>query len=648
MTLDTSDNTYGSAAVDSTFKFGDLHASTLYEGYLPGHSTYNNPGSFVDLSTLDPNSPEYQKAYQSQQDNVVGLFQRKGLTKEQAMSTPEFQAIMNQAAQGDTKGAFQAAALSVPKGLAVMTNNTWGAGVEEGGQANLGKSFLEGVVNGDYDDDIAQIHKPAEGQLLARAGLVLANGRWRKDQTYAVTKLYESGLGNIDPEGIKHWVDEIHNENMTLKEVAQAMLDSPQAALQDKYHAHFNRNIGQEGLDYFLDTHKEDPSGQFEHIVTYRGEDQDGDGIITPEERLTSQYQVTAETLVRDDFQNIMGQVSNQANQDAMFADTGGLYTAPNNARVQELAQRIRDSRDPSLVDAGGQRLNWDAETETGTPDASFDQSLAVNTQIGYEGMAATAISQGDVDDFGPEGTPTNMGRFATTEEIADLVTTHGGDLEREKINDFGQTVFNNVRDKTWDTLTDENVKEPDDFTPPSNPFGNQIAPPPDDGTGGGTGSGTGGGNPVPMTIEEVTSLVDPSNLDWWKENSNIWKPRFNQQQQQQDGGVDRKPTIDKPDPYQPLDVNKQNVNYMPGFRDQRSVRADWNTDQAYKAGMGAIESAESVDRTPKTAQGQVGQRFTGTSAKGVRMKRSKASRMGTIRGTKQLGREQQTQSLNI
>jgi len=576
------------------------------------------------------------------------LFQRKGLTKEQAMSTPEFQAIMNQAEQGDTKGAFQAAALSVPKGLAVMTNNTWGAGVEEGGQANLGKSFLEGVVNGDYDDDIAQIHKPAEGQLLARAGLVLANGRWRKDQTYAVTKLYENGLGNIDPEGIKHWVDEIHNENMTLKEVAQAMLDSPQAALQDKYHAHFNRNIGQEGLDYFLDTHKEDPSGQFEHIVTYRGEDQDGDGIITPEERLTSQYQVTAETLVRDDFQNIQGQVSNQANQDAMFAETGGLYTAPNNEQVQELAQRIRDSRDPSLVDAGGQRLNWDAETETGTPDASFDQSLAVNTQIGYEGMAATAISQGDVDDFGPEGTPTNMGRFATTEEIADLVTTHGGDLEREKINDFGQTVFNNVRDKTWDTLTDENVKEPDDFTPPSNPFGNQIAPPPDDGTGGGTGSGTGGGNPVPMTIEEVTSLVDPSNLDWWKENSNIWKPRFNQQQQQQDGGVDRKPTIDKPDPYQPLDVNKQNVNYMPGFRDQRSVRADWNTDQAYKAGMGAIESAESVDRTPKTAQGQVGQRFTGTSAKGVRMKRSKASRMGTIRGTKQLGREQQTQSLNI
>ena len=49
-----------------------------------------------------------------------------------------------------------------------------------------------------------------------------------------------------------------------------------------------------------------------------------------------------------------------------------------------------------------------------------------------------------------------------------------------------------------------------------------------------------------------------------------------------------------------------------------------------------------------RTAQGQAGQRFTGTSAKGVRMKRSKASRMGTIKGTRQLGREQQTKSLNI
>ena len=158
-----------------------------------------------------------------------------------------------------------------------------------------------------------------------------------------------------------------------------------------------------------------------------------------------------------------------------------------------------------------------------------------------------------------------------------------------------------------------------------------------------------GGPAAVPMTIQEVTSLVDPSNLDWWKENSNIWNSRFNQQQQgQTTGSGTNQTTIDTSGPYQPLDVNRQNVNYMPGFRGQQSVRSTWNMDQASKAGMAAAESAASIDRTPKTAQGQVGQRFTGTSAKGVRMKRSKASRMGTIRGTKQLGREQQTKSLNI
>ena len=30
-------------------------------------------------------------------------------------------------------------------------------------------------------------------------------------------------------------------------------------------------------------------------------------------------------------------------------------------------------------------------------------------------------------------------------------------------------------------------------------------------------------GNPAPMNKEEVTSLVDPSNLDWWRARSNIF-----------------------------------------------------------------------------------------------------------------------------
>jgi len=630
MTLDTSATPYGSAAGDSTFKFSDLHASTLYEGYLPGHSTYNNPGSFIDLTTLDPNSPEYQKAYKAQEANVIGMFNMMGLTKEQAVSTPEFQSIMNQAAQGDTKGAYQTAAVTVPKGLAVMTNNTWGASVEEGGQENLGKSFLEGVVSGDYDKEIAQLYKPAPGQQFARVGMTLAGEgaaqRWQRDQTYAVTKLYESGLGNIDPEGVKYWTDQIHNGNLTLKEVAKHMLDSEQAGLQDQFHEQYNRNVGQEGLDYFLKTHEGDAANQFEHIVTYRGEDQDGDGIITPEERLTSQYQVSAETLVRDDLQNIRGQVSNQANQDAMFAETGGLYTAPNNEQVQALAQGIRDSRNPSLVDAGGARV-----AGSGVQDASFDQSLAVNTQIGYDGMAATAISQGDVDDFGPGAT--NMGRFATNEEIADLVNTHGGDMDRNKINEFGQTVFDTVKDTPWDALTDENDKDSDDFTPPTNQFGNQLV---DD-------DNKSSGNPAPMTKEEVTSLVDPSNLDWWRARSNIFDKK---ETTTKSPNVIKSTTFGKT--FNPTSKKVQEVDYMPGFRDQQSIRSTWNMDQAAKAGMAAYDAADSVDRTPKTAQGQVGQRFTGTSAKGVRMKRSKSSRMGTIRGTKQLGREQQNQSLNL
>ena len=47
-------------------------------------------------------------------------------------------------------------------------------------------------------------------------------------------------------------------------------------------------------------------------------------------------------------------------------------------------------------------------------------------------------------------------------------------------------------------------------------------------------------------------------------------------------------------------------------------------------------------------ASATVGQRLSGTSAKGVKMKRSKLATSTGPKGTKQLSREQQTKSLNI
>ena len=78
------------------------------------------------------------------------------------------------------------------------------------------------------------------------------------------------------------------------------------------------------------------------------------------------------------------------------------------------------------------------------------------------------------------------------------------------------------------------------------------------------------------------------------------------------------------------------------------NVSSDVQDTSGYAQAKRDFDSSIQNAYARQAAQGQVGQRLTGTSAKGVTRKRSKASRMGTIKGTKQLGREQQTQSLNI
>ena len=91
--------------------------------------------------------------------------------------------------------------------------------------------------------------------------------------------------------------------------------------------------------------------------------------------------------------------------------------------------------------------------------------------------------------------------------------------------------------------------------------------------------------------------------------------------------------------------VDRKDIEYMSGDGPDQFSSTPYGAAKAeFDAEAGILRPQ--VIETPQAQA--VGQRFTGTSAKGVRMKRSKASRMGTIKGTKQLGREQQTKSLNI
>ena len=588
-----------------TYNWYDTRASTWYEGYGPGGGpSHTNAGSFVDLSTLTKGTADYNTALDAITNNIIGLFEQKGITAEQAKASGDYQALIAKAEAGDTKGAFQGAAAAVTS--AADRGDLWGADASEGGDAMRGKSFLESGVT----------------------------------ETTTIADLYEQGFGRTgDASGTAYWQKQLDN-GMTIQAIANAFAKSDEAQVRDVYHEQYGRDADQAGLDYWL-ANDESVSGEsdadlLERVITYRGEDQDGDGKVSAEESLTSTYNVSAETLVRDDLQNILGQVSNEENK-----KNNPFYTAANTADVNRYVDHIRNARTSDMVDEHGARI-----AGVGNTDASYDDSLFTNTHIGYRGLTMDALNQGDADDFrgldldgdgqvtGDEITasPTGMGRFGTVAEVKEYMDQHSGvdsdDLSAAQssgtfkrdlgsTNAYGQKVFDSVHPKLWGAVTAEDPYKK--YVPWNDPF-----------------EGT-------VTKNELEALTLPENLDTWKKNSSLWMPSQGKGKGKGPIGKDGwriDPTT--PNLPTPLPVDRKDINYMP------NVSSDVQDQSGYAQAKKDFDASIQNAYTRQAAQGQVGQRLTGTSAKGVKMKRSKASRMGTIRGTKQLGREQQTQSLNI
>ena len=584
-----------------TYNWYDQRASTWYEGYDPNTGTGSNAGSFVDLSTLTAGTADYNTALSAVTNNILGLFEQKGITAAQAQQSQQYQDLISQAQSGDTKGAFQGAAAAVTS--AADRGDLWGADASEGGDAMRGKSFLESGVT----------------------------------DTTTIADLYQSGFGREgDAEGIAYWQGQLDG-GMSIQDIAASFAQSDEASVRDVYHEQYGRDADQSGLDYWL-ANDESVTGisdaqNLQNVVTYRGEDQDGDGYISPEERLTSTYAVQGETLVRDDLRNILGQVSGQDDRANI-----PFFTDANNADVQRYMDHMgKDAIDPTT----GERI-----AGVGNQGTNYDDALFTNTHIGYRGLTQDAVNQGDADDFrgldldgdgqvtGDEITanPTGMGRFGTVAEIKEYMDTHSGvdsdNLSAAQASDtfqrdfastdaYGRKVFNSVHPKLWPAVTQEDPYKT--YVSWDDPFGGR------------------------MNKEEAEQLLLPENLDHWKKNSSLWFAQQGKGKGKGPIGEDGwriNPTT--PDLPTPLPVDRKDINYMP------NVSSDVQDTSGYAQAKRDFDSSIQNAYTQQAAKGQVGQRLTDTSAKGVKMKRSKSSRMGTIRGTKQLGREQQTKSLNI
>jgi hypothetical protein len=264
------------------------------------------------------------------------------------------------------------------------------------------------------------------------------------------------------------------------------------------------------------------------------------------------------------------------------------LFTAMENTQVVDWVQKVQ-SGEMDLEDViGAAQTDADGNVVSGSGGILYNR-----------GDYMDAHNQYDVDDWddphvegGPNAQPTGKGRFASLQDIQTAI-------------DAGQTPddVRKILAKTkWGALTHEKEKK----------FG-------DEGTSQ---------DLYNQATQNFTSTY------WAKDKTTHpgqgdWTPN-----------VPTKPGIPGDMP-----VDRRQIEYMPGVEaDQFSSTPYGQAKQEFNAEAG-IERPQVM---PQPKAQEVGQRLTGTSAKGVKMKRSKAATSNRSRGTKQLGREQQTQSLNI
>ena len=409
-----------------------------------------------------------------------------------------------------------------------------------------------------------------------------------------IADLYRQGFGREpDAEGLTYWL----SSGESLQDIATAFRDSEEANIRTSYSKHYGRDIRDEGLNYWLEHTGED---------TYSADTDDGVATLSQAEGSaakafdasdlversladrSNEYR-QHETAIRDHGWLTMGQASSEAQRATMPTNQAGqqLFTDMETEQVLDWVSKVR-SGDMTLQDVTNQLTDRSDRMSAFNEGDSDDYTTK---DINGDGIIS--------EDEKQTGTPTGMGRFASLQEIQETIDS--GETPDEIRERLGM--------QRWGLLTHENEKALEDFKRTSadydkyrntftgnmpTPGGIYDNPTPETGTGTGTG----------------------------------WTPE-----------VPDKPGIPPKTP-----VDRTSIDYMPG------VKPDPFNETPYGAAKKEFDTTKGQTPTPTQplASPTVAQRFTGTSAKGVALKRSKRSKLGTIRGTGQLGREQQTQSLNI
>ena len=546
---------------------------TMGADWYEGYDDKVNTSNFVAIKTM-PAGPAKDKAIALAQEEIIGMLEQKGVTRDQILNPNTdvgkyfdnaMDRVENSTSNVDTRNVFQDVAYSTTS--ATDRGNKWGSDTDD----SMGRSYLSSIT---------------------------------ADSTATIDDLYQSGFGrDADAAGKEYWEKELASGRHTIQSIATEFGRSEEANIRSTYSDEYGRDIGDEGLNYWM-----------EHTGVHEGDNKytsDNDNTVTISD---AAHKFDASQLVKD---SIAARGNEYEQIESSLRDHGWLQMGQASSRGQhgnytaeEVAAGAVNLKPPDapFTDMETEQvLDWIKQIQAG--DMTLDQ---VKDTITDRSDRMSAFNEGDTDDYTTKdingdgiisederqtGTPTGMGRFASLQEIQ--ATIDSGETPDEIRERLGM--------QRWGLLTHENEKKLEDFKRKSADYDKYRST-----WEGGLhtgGTGTGG--------TSAGSFGQPG-----------WTPEV----------------PDKPSRPEPFPVDRKDIEYMSGDG------PDQFSSTPYGAAKAEFDAEAGILRPqvmPQPKAQDVGQRFTGTSAKGVKMRRSKAS-MGTIRGTKQLGREQQTKSLNI
>jgi len=553
-------------------------------GWYDGYDS-TNLGNFHDISTLT--GAEREAAIASAREGMVGLLEQKGVTRAQILDPTTDVGRFYQSQMDSATAGGETSLRDAYQATAQHTTSNLDRGNKWGADDNkyIGRSFLDNIAN----------LTDTQVKLTARTN------------DNMVRQLFKHGFDREGTEeGIKYWTDKIgktdeFGKTWDIQEVAKSFSLSEEANIRSAFSDEYGRDIRDEGLEYWMNT-----SGDVEAGPNANHGDFDASELVLASLQNRDDYE-QVETSIRDAGWDFLGQASNQAQRDTMpTLGDNKLFTAMENDQVVDWVNKIHKNEMTLDEVIARPELN-----EEGT-------EIAKPAGILYDrGDRMDAFNEYDKDDSGDQAT--GMGRFASLQEV-------------QKTIDDGETP-DDIRERlsktTWDSLTQEEDKEVGkEGLSTSGTLAQQAAE---------------GFESTPfkeLRQEEARANLAPHET-WASTMQAYYKKQHDDKKEVKSAW---RPTVpDKPGIPDKMPVAESEIDYMP------NTQADPFSKTPYGAAKQAFDTEKSKTQTPtQLASPTVAQRFTGTSAKGVKMKRSKASRMGTIRGTKQLGREQQTKSLNI